>query len=85
MGLFRHERLTGHDRDGTVVLAVTGRWPTISITYGDHEIPNVVSLTLYIEHENLPEVHIVLRPDEIEVDAECQASIEAAFQRRAST
>lgn len=68
------------ETDGRLV--ITGRWPAITVTYGDHEVKNLRALSLNIDNESLPEVTLFISPSEIEVDAECMASIEAAFKRR---
>lgn len=82
MGLFRREPLIGHDPDGSLpVLAISGRWPNISITYNDQEIPACRRLTLEMSHDEYPVVTLELVPGEVIVEAETMVEIEAAFKR----
>lgn len=81
MGLFT--RTFDPDDDPAQKLCITGKWPDITVTWNDVDMtPGLHSLTLDITAEDWPEVTLRLAPREIQVDADCMASIEAAFRRQ---
>lgn len=80
MGLFRREPVLGGE-ECDMRLGIQGRWPNIKVTYGDHEIKGIRSLTLEMGAIDMPELTLRISPEEVDIDVETLISLEAHVMR----
>jgi len=76
MALFSREPVLGGE-ECDQRLGIQGRWPNIRVTYGDHEIKGIRSLTLDLSANEMPELILRISPWEIEIDTETMITLEA--------
>lgn len=84
MGLFTRS-IGDPDGESDGRLCITGRWPNVTVTWNDVDVTSHLhKLSLEITSEDYPLVTLSMMPHSLEIDAECMASIEAAFRIKES-